>query len=80
MAVLTIIVLVITGVITSFGLFHPFFLMEFSRNPIALSSGEWWHLSTPLFLHDGGWSQIILIYICSIRWDFGRMDLWKILI
>ena len=76
--IIIILVLVITGIITSFGLVYPSFLMEFSRNPIALSSGEWWNLITPLFLHEGGWSQIISNFIfvafvgTLVEWIYGK--------
>src|SRR6266498_2052436 len=56
-------VLLLTAVITGLQFRFPEVLSALRRTPWALSSGEWWRLITPLFVHPDGWSQITFDFI-----------------
>jgi len=55
---LTISIVVITGIFTSVQFIYPPLLFALRRTPGALSQHEWWRLITPILVHDGGWRQI----------------------
>jgi len=54
----TIVVLLLTGVVTSSQFYLPSVLPLLERTPTALHNHEWWRLITPLFVHSDGWRQI----------------------
>lgn len=54
----TVAVWTVTALITGSQLFTPAVLSALRRDPFGLSTGEWWRLLTPLFVHPEGWPQI----------------------
>ena len=79
--VATLVVLVITGIITSMQLVYPWLLPLLERSPGAISRHEYWRLFTPMFVHSGGWRQIcfnfpaIAIVGWAVEYIYGRY-LW----
>lgn len=55
---LTISVVLVTGVFTTLQCFYPPILFALRRTPGVLSQHEWWRFITPILVHDGGWRQI----------------------
>jgi len=55
---LTIGVLLVTGICTALQFSYPELLFAFRRTPGLFSQHEWWRLITPILVHDGGWRQI----------------------
>jgi membrane associated rhomboid family serine protease len=51
--------IVITSIITGLQFIYPEVLSALRRHPGALSTGEWWYLITPLFVHSDGWPQFL---------------------
>lgn len=51
--IITLAVLVITGIGTALQLMFPGVFPALRRDPAALKAGEWWRLVTPLLVNDG---------------------------
>lgn len=54
---LSVAIIGITALVTSFQFVYPEILSGLRRNPSALAAGEWWRLITPLFVQPQGWVQ-----------------------
>src|SRR5262245_49690947 len=80
----TITVLAITGFLTTLQVVDPGLLPLLERTPDALVRHEWWRVVTPMFVHSGGWRQIlfnfsaILIVGIVVEQVFGSR-LWLLL-
>ena len=63
---ITMVTVIITFVVTIFQFIFPEVLNVLQRNPVKLTSGEWWRLITPLLVHADGWLQFIFNISCII--------------
>ena len=63
---LTISIVVITGIFTGLQFVYPPLLLALGRTPGTLSRHEWWRFLTPILVHDGGWRQIVFNFPATL--------------
>jgi rhomboid protease GluP len=59
----TLVMLCITGTLTGLQFRFPILLTSLRRNPGELANHEYWRLLTSLFVHNGGWRQIVFNFV-----------------
>jgi rhomboid protease GluP len=59
----TFLILAVTGIMTGLQFIFPIVLIALRRSPNELSDHEYWRLLTSLFVHNGGWKQIIFNFV-----------------